>query len=189
MSDRIFDDRRAALEEAFFARQNEALLRKLREDDQQQGTRGALAAASGITDGAVLDQLLAMGIGTHTLSAFSLVPLVLVAWADGSLSSEERSAVLSGAHKAGLKAEDVAHKLLEQWLSRPPGGDLLPAWKAYTQALTANMEPMARGALRDSVLGKAEAVADAAGGFLGLGNRVSAAERAVMQDLATAFGA
>lgn len=189
MSERIFDDRRAALEEAFFARQNEALLRKLREDDQQHGSRTALATASGVTDEAVLDQLVALGIGSQTLTAFSLVPLVLVAWADGSLTTQERSAVLSGAQQAGLKAEDVGHKLLEQWLAEPPGAELLPAWKAYTQALTANMEPAARRALRDSVLGKAEAVADAAGGFLGLGNRVSAAERALMQDLATAFGA
>lgn len=187
MSERIFEDRRAALEEAFFARQNEALLRQLRETEQQQTARGALAMASGISDDAVLDRLLALGIGTQTLAAFTLAPLVLVAWADGTLSSEERSAVLSGAHKAGLKASDVGHKLLEQWLAQPPGPDLLAAWKAYTSALTAGMAPAQRQALREVVLGQAEAVADAAGGFLGLGNRVSAVERNLLAEMGAAF--
>ncbi len=187
MSERIFEDRRAALEEAFFARQNEALLRQLRETEQQQTARGALAAASGITDDAVLDRLIELGIGAQTLAAFALAPLVLVAWADGTLSSEERSAVLSGAHKAGLKAGDVGHGLLEQWLAQPPGGDLLAAWKAYTAALTVGMAPAQRHALRDAVLGQAESVADAAGGFLGLGNRVSAVERKVLTELGAAF--
>jgi len=187
MSERIFEDRRAALEEAFFARQNEALLRQLREADQQQSARGALSAASGISDPAVLDQLTGLGIGAQTLAAFALAPLVLVAWADGTLSSEERSAVLSGAHKAGLKAGDVGHRLLEQWLAQPPGPELLATWKAYTASLTAGMAADQRHALRDAVVGQAEAVADAAGGFLGLGNRISAVERARLAELGAAF--
>lgn len=188
MSERIFDDRRAALEEAFFARQNEALLRQLRESEAQRTTRGALAAASGISDEAVLDRLIAQGIGPQTLAALALAPLVLVAWADGSLSSQERSAVLSGAHKAGLKTGEVGHKLLEQWLAQPPGPELLQTWKAYAAALAAGMDAPQRAALRAAVLGQAEAVAEAAGGFLGLGDRVSAAERELLHELGAALG-
>jgi hypothetical protein len=187
MSERIFEDRRAALEEAFFARHNEALLRQLRESDPAQGAHAALAAASGINDAAVLGRLAGLGIGAQTFAAFALAPLVIVAWADGTLSSEERSAVLSGAHKAGLKAGDVGHKLLEQWLAQPPGPELLAAWKAYAHALVADMPLDQRHALRDAVLGQAEAVADAAGGFLGLGNRVSAVERKLLGELAAVF--
>jgi len=42
-------------------------------------------------------------------------------------------------------------------------------------------------ALRDAVLGQAEVVANAAGGFLGLGDRVSAAERSVLRELSAAL--
>ncbi len=188
MSERLMDERRMALEEAFFARHNDALLASLREADQKKTARGALAAASGISDEAVLDRLLALGLGAETLAALTLVPLVLVAWADGTLSSEERSAVLAGAHKAGVEAGGLGHKLLEQWLAGPPAPALSEAWKAYTGALVGGLAAEQRHALRDALLGQARAVADAAGGFLGLGDRVSAAERKVLHELAEAFG-
>ncbi len=55
-------------------------------------------------------------------------------------------------------------------------------------ALSASMDPSERNALRDSVMGKARMVAEAAGGFLGLGNKVSAEEQAVLDELAGVFG-
>jgi hypothetical protein len=72
-----------------------------------------------------------------------------------------------------------------------PGAHVGEAWKGYIGSLTAAMPEAERHGLRDAVVGQAEKVADAAGGFLGLGvgNRVSAAERAVLHDLAAAFGA
>lgn len=190
MTDRFLEERRAALEEAFFARHNEALLRALREADQKRTARGALAAASGIGDEAVLDRLLALGVSAETLAALTLVPLVLVAWADGSLSVEERAAVLAAAQKAGLTHDDLGHRLFEQWLDAPPGPELAEAWKAYARALSAARAPEERAALREAVLGQARAVAEASGGFLGLGigERISAAERRVLQELAAAFG-
>lgn len=191
MSDRGFGDRRAALEEAFFAKRNEELLHSLRLRDQQSSGEGALAAASGITDPAVLKRLMAMDIGPATLAALTLVPLVLVAWADGAMSQEEQSAILSAAHKQGVPPGGPGHKLLEHWMIEAPGPHIAEAWKAYIQALTATMPEAERHALRDVVVHRAEKVADAAGGFLGLGigDRISAAERAVLHELAAAFGA
>ncbi len=191
MSDRVFEDRRAALEEAFFAKHNQELLARLRERDRQATDEGALSAASGITDPAVLKQLLGLGIGAATVAALALAPLVLVAWADGAMSKEEQSAILSAAHKRGLQPGGPGHALLEHWMSQAPGPEIAEAWKAYIRALTASMPEAERHALRQAVLGQAEQVADAAGGFLGLGvgNRVSAAERAVLHELAAAFGA
>jgi hypothetical protein len=49
------------------------------------------------------------------------------------------------------------------------------------------LDPQARQRLRDEVMGRARAVAEAAGGFLGLGRKVSAAEEAVLRELAQAF--
>jgi hypothetical protein len=191
MPDKLFEDRRAALEEAFFARHNQELLNRLRAQDQQATEEGALAAASGITDPAVLKQLLGLGIGAASVAALALAPLVLVAWADGAMSKEEQAAILSAAHKRGVQPGGPGHALLEHWLAEAPPPALAQAWKAYIQALAAAMPEAERQALREAVLGQAEQVADAAGGFLGLGlgNRVSAAERAVLHDLAAAFGA
>ena len=56
MSKEFLGDRRAALEEAFFAKKDRELLQRLRELDQARQTKEGLSAASGITDESVLEQ-------------------------------------------------------------------------------------------------------------------------------------
>lgn len=187
MSDRFLDDRRAGLEEAFFANQNAQLLRQLRDADATRTGKEALSAASGIRDAAVLDKLVGLGIGSEALTALALVPLVAVAWADGSITDQERGAVLAAAEKTGLARQDAGYRLLEDWLRHRPPPALLAAWKDYTAALSATLDDDARLALRSGVLDRARAVAEAAGGFLGLGQRVSAAEKAMLDELDQAF--
>jgi hypothetical protein len=45
----------------------------------------------------------------------------------------------------------------------------------------------AKQALKQDLLGRARVVAEAAGGFLGLGTRISSAEQAVLTELEQAF--
>src|SRR5690242_6516966 len=80
MEREFLEDRRRGLEEAFFAQHDAALLRRLREAGEAKAKREALAAASGITDDALLDRLVALGISSETLTALSLIPMVAVAW-------------------------------------------------------------------------------------------------------------
>jgi len=177
------DDRRRALEEAFFAKQDQELLRRMRADDPARPERDRLAEASGLSDGAVLDRLVALGFGGGTVAALSLVPLVAVAWADGSLDARERDAVLSAAGESGLGGAGPGRTMLESWLDEAPTPELLAAWTDYVRALPAE----ARAGLRAGILGRARRVAEATGGFLGLTRSVSDAEEAVLRRLETAF--
>lgn len=189
MSGDALSDRGRALEEAFFAKQNEALRQRLRDTGDAAAKRQAFAAASGITDDAMLDRLVGLGIGADTLAALSLVPLVLVAWADGSIDAKERGAVLSGAEAAGINKAHPSHALLEGWLARRPPAELSTTWKDYIGAVSATMDGTARDALRRNLLGRARSVAETTGGVLGFGQRVSATEEAVLRDLGAAFAA
>ena len=54
-------------------------------------------------------------------------------------------------------------------------------------ALSAHLDQSSRGALKNELLGRARTVAEAAGGFLGLGNKISAEEARVLDELAAAF--
>jgi uncharacterized membrane protein YkoI len=110
MSEEFLGDRRKALEEEFFAKQNQRLLRQFRETMAVKAKHEALAAASGITDAAVLEQLAAVDLSSETMAALALVPLVEVAWADGTLDAKERSALLAAAEDAGL-SQDSASKI------------------------------------------------------------------------------
>ena len=71
MSHEFMDDRRRALEEAFFAQQTDAWRRQQREAAEAMTKREALAASSGITDSAVLDRLLALGLDGSSLAALA----------------------------------------------------------------------------------------------------------------------
>lgn len=181
------NDRRKALEDQFFQRENERLVDEMRKRDEKQSSKEALAEASGIQDDRVLDHLVSAGIRAETLAALALVPLVEVAWADGSMDRRERRAILSAAHDSGMKESGTAYRLLEGWLNDRPRPHLLETWKEYVGSLGEHMTADTRFALMDQILGRARTVAEAAGGFLGLGSRVSSEEQAVLDQLEQAF--
>jgi hypothetical protein len=188
MAEEFLSDRRRALEEEFFRRQERALLQQLRTAQARESAHEALAAATGVQDNTVLQKLSALGITSDTLLALGLVPLVAIAWADGTLDDRERQAIVSSLGVAGIAADSQAGQLVQSWLASPPPPSMLEVWSSYTAALAAALSPTERHNLRDSVLGRARAVAEAAGGFLGFGNRVSQAEDELLQKLARAFG-
>lgn len=187
MSQEFLNDRRRALEEAFFARETDAWRQRQRESAEAESRREGLQAASGITDAALLDRLAAQGLEAATLAALSLVPLVMVGWADGTLDEKERVALLRAAAEAGIASDSPARHSLTQWLSAPPPPALLEAWSEYIRASTAGMDAAARQTLKSGLLDRARGVAEAAGGFLGLGVRISPAESAMLAKLERAF--
>jgi hypothetical protein len=187
MAANILEQRRVALEEAFFAKYNEALRQQMIAADVAVAQHAALAEASGIADDAKLALLEQLGIGAGTLAALTLAPLVLVAWADGSVSAAEREAVLRHGAEAGLPADGPGMAMLEAWLSSVPPMTLEAAWAAYAAALAARMAPEARLALEAHVLQDARAVARLSGGFLGLAAGISDREKAALDRLRAAF--
>lgn len=181
-------ERRRTLEEEFFARREAETWARLRSRAEEESRRRELAAISGIRDEALLDRLFAHGIDADTFPALALVPVVEVAWADGDVAPAERVALLRAAADHGLQADDPAHGVFARWLAERPPDALVGLWKQYVAALCADLDTAAQMVLADEVLGRARAVAEAAGGFLGLGNRVSAAERRVLDELRRAIG-
>ncbi len=176
-----------ALEEAFFRKEQERLhdLQQLR-NEEASATR-ALAEASGIEDETILGRLASLGVRAETLAALTLIPLVEVAWADDKMEGREREAVLAGAESSGIAAGSPSHGLLQLWLDDRPAPDLSSAWRDFMAALCAQLSAEERLRLRDNLVGRARQVAEAAGGFLGLTDPVSAVERKVLDDLAGHF--
>ena len=187
MSGDFLGDRRASLENTFFAQQDAAIRRRMAENESTKAKRAALAEASGIRDEAVLDKLLALNVNSETLVAISLAPLVAVAWADGSIDANERTAVLQAAEKSGVSKQSSSYELLSGWLAKKPPAELTIAWKQYVSALIANLDEAAKTALKTELLGRAKSVAEAAGGFLSLTARISNAEQKVLDDLERIF--
>jgi hypothetical protein len=185
--DEILSDRRKALEEQFFRKQEAELVAKLRVKQEREGAKKSLAEVSGISDQAVLDHLLNVGVDARTSAALTLVPLVEVAWADGKLEDAERKAVLQAAESCGIRTGGESHQLLESWLTHRPDQQLRTAWVEYAKAACASMNAAEKERLKSELLGRARRVAEAAGGFLGLGPKVSRAEEITLAELHKAF--
>lgn len=180
-------DRSRALENAFFAKRDAAKLAALRAQLAKEAQVAELAAASGIEDHEVLEALVDLDIRAETYAALTLVPMIEVAWADGTLDAKERKAVLTSAAGQGVKEGTPAYGLLESWLEARPGTELREAWFAYLEALMERLPPNGRREFKRALVGRAEQVAEASGGFLGLTSKVSASERKVLDELNAAF--
>jgi hypothetical protein len=171
------------LEEAFFAEEDRRLLQRLRERREREDRLAALREVLPNADEALLERLLGLGIGPETALAVVLVPLVMVAWADGEIAPRERDAILRAAEERGVQAGTPARALLESWLGRKPGAALEQAWKRYVKTIFSHLGEAERRNARERMFGMARQVAEAAGGFLGVVSKISAAERTVLDEV------
>ena len=175
------------LEDAFFAKENARLLQQLRDRTRQQEERAALRQVVRVNDDGLIDRLIELGLGPETVLALQLVPLAVVAWADGEIEPREREAVLKAAAAEGVSPDSVAGKLLDGWLNERPSAEIVDAWKRHMRALWPQLSDKERTEIRASAIDRARSVADATGGFLGLTSRTSAQEKAVLDDLERAL--
>ena len=170
------------LEETFFATENERLLRELRAKVKLDEKRNALRAVVKAKDPAIIDHLLELGVEPETVLAVGLVPLAAVAWADGRLEDKERKAVLKAASERGVEPGSANHTMLEVWLKEKPNQRLMNAWKKYARGIWEQLTEHERILMRESIVGRAREIAEAAGGLLGVLS-ISPQEKALLEEL------
>ena len=175
-----------ALEDSFFAKENARILQELREASAHEEKKKEFREYLNIENEEVLDALIDLEVEPETLVAFTLVPLVEVAWADGEIQPKEREAILKAAMERGVEDGSPTCTLLRNWLQTPPDPVLLETWRGYIEELMVSLGERARAHLKSASIGRARAVAEAAGGFLGIGS-ISAAEKKMLEELEWAF--
>jgi len=175
-----------ALEDSFFAKENARILQELRAASALEEKKIEFREYLNIESEEVLDALIDLEVEPETLIAFTLVPLVEVAWADGVIQPKEREAILKAAIESGVVDGSPTCTLLRNWLQTPPDPVLLETWRGYIEELMNSLGERAKTHLKSSSIGRARAVAEAAGGFLGIGS-ISAAEKKKLEELEWAF--
>jgi hypothetical protein len=186
VSEVTLEERGRALENQFYEKENQEKLAAMKQKLDAQRTKDELRKASGMSDDAVLDRLVALGLRANTIAALSLVPLIQVAWADGAIQDNERTAILQGAHGKGLEEGTDGYELLQTWLKQQPGDALFTAWESYIKALASQLNDEQNRLLRNQIVGFAKLVATSAGGILGFG-KVSSTEDKVLARIEAAF--
>src|SRR6185295_3326141 len=96
-------------------------------------------------------------------------------------------AFLDAAAEHGIAADSPGHETLRQFLKECPREDARKAWFAWADQLNARLSVAERRELRDALLKRARQVAEASGGILGLGRRISANEQKVLDKIESVF--
>ena len=174
------------LEETFFAKENDRLLRGLREKATRDEKRKALQAVVKVKDAAFIEHLLDLGVGPESVLAVTLLPLAAVSWADGRLEEKERTAILRAASERGIAPGSANYTMLETWLKQKPSEKLMETWKKYARGVWEQLTKEEQTVMRLSVVGRAREVAEAAGGLLGLAS-ISPQEKALLEELEKVF--
>ncbi len=186
MTNDSLQDRGRAMEDLFFHDLDQKLLNQMKSELSAEEDRTALMAATGIEDREAIHHLVSQGISVETLASVGLIPLVAVAWADGKMEARERQAILKAANESGISSDHSSYQLISNWLTHKPSDSLLQSWKVYVTALKANLDQTSVGQIKRSVIDRAKRVANAAGGFLGVG-RTSQVEQEVIEELESVF--
>jgi uncharacterized tellurite resistance protein B-like protein len=187
MSNDIFEQRRKGFEAEFFAKREQELIAKVRGVLEKEQPRETLKKLTGIQDEKAIDTLVALNVNHDTLAAFALYPLVEIAWADGKVEEREREAFFKAAAEVGIPEGTPGHTALKEFLKDTPREEARKAWFAWSAALNKKLSPAERKKVRDAFLQRARTVAEATGGILGLGKRVTAAEQRVLDRIAETF--
>ncbi len=173
--------------DAMFHEQDQKLLKAFHDRMEKLDRRQQLAGVCGVDDEALLNHLIDLELQPEVVAALAVVPLVAVAWADNAIQPQERDAIMQAAEASGVTSQDGRYPILEHWLSNKPGREILDAWKLYIAALCKQLDDTEIEELKHDLLDRAQKIAEAAGGILGITRKISSRERQMLETLKQAF--
>jgi tellurite resistance protein len=132
----------------------------------------------------VAEEALNLGFDQETARVLPLVPLVEMAWADGTVSRAERNRVRELATNFGIDPDSEAFDFLELMLTEEPSDVFFDRVNRVVVHLT-DADPGTWD--YETLVDLLESVAEASGGFFGLTNPINSDERAVLRDIAEYF--
>lgn len=183
MSDaNMLNDLRKAKDEEYFHNKEQELVEKMRQRVSKEQERQELAEFFFVEDAEILDDLQALGYSRETIFLLFLVPVIHVAWIDGSVTSKEREAIIEIARERGMERDSRAESMLLDWLNDRPSEEFFER----TLRLIRNIlktRPKAVRMIREQTLAHyCNVVAGASGGFLGFG-KVSPAQQELIRKI------
>jgi tellurite resistance protein len=142
-----------------------------------------IAASMKTDDLEIAAQVKSLGFDGDSARIFDLLPLIHVAWADGRIQRAERARILRLLSLREISADTEAYKMVEALLEERPAEVWLEVSLGLLRRLIAE-RPWKAEALVEMCVG----IAEAAGGFFGLGDSISPQEREALVKIADALG-
>lgn len=175
-------------EDKYFAMKEAERRDKIRSDLDRRArelqTTREVAVTVGTDKPGVLDHLRALGFDADTGRVFDLLPLVYVAWADGTVSGRERKQITRVLHERGIEPDSHAAQLIAALLEKQPSAEFLEETVALLREIVSSSDERSR-----DIVDLCVEVAEASGGLFGIvGDPVSEAERELIAHIADQLG-
>ena len=189
MSQRFaWDELRRSREAAWFQQKEQELIEKLQQRSAQRAQRVAIGEAIGIEDEEILRALQELGYTRETVELLYQIPLVQVAWASGSVTTQEREWVLKLAGMRGAALERPAYQQLSDWLENRPSDEFFQTSLRIIGYLLDTLPESERQTARRNLVNFCTQIAIVSGGFLGLGSKVCEGEHETLGQIVAELG-
>lgn len=174
-------------EEKYFRQVEQEARRKLREKLEGNAAeleqKQSIAQSMKTDDLSVAERVKALGFDGDSARVFDLLPLVHVAWADGSIQRAERAAILRILDKRGIEPGTEAYRTIESLLEERPSDSYMKQSLAVLRALTGGTSERSQ-----EIVDMCIEVAAAAGNFFGLGKRIGEEEKDLIEEITRELG-
>jgi len=174
---------RTPREEEYFRKRDVELIERMISAAKLENERRQFADAAGISDQDILDDLERLGYSRETVMLVHLVPMVHVAWIDGSVSHPEREALFAMALLRGVKAGIPAHVQLSKWLNTRPSKEFFLKTQRAIRVLLQSHPPETRSAEAADLVRCCTNIASASASLFGFGPRICSAERQLITEI------
>jgi len=162
-------DRGRALEEEYFRRRDRELIDKMRQTAAADQARGDLGRKTGLEDPALLKELHDLGFTPETVILLPVLPVLEIAWAEGEITSAERSLIEKFARGRGVEHGSIADAQLTEWMaSRPDDTVFRGARRLVAAMLSSNARQEGSPLTIDELAIYCEQIAAASRGKFGL---------------------
>lgn len=142
-----------------------------------------IAESVGTEDHTLAERIKELGFDGESAPVFDLLPLVHVAWADGSVQKGERVAILDILKARGILPHSPGWLLMESLLEERPSDAFMHESIVLLREVVGE-----EGDRTGEIVDLCIKVAAASGGFLGLGHRIGPEERDLIARVSLALG-
>lgn len=150
---------------------------------KQLAEHSKIADAVGTDDHAIAERIKTLGFDGESAAVFDLLPLIHVAWADGTVQRAERSAILKILEARGIQPGTQPFQTIESLLEEKPSDAFMD------QSLELLREVVkSTGGRADEIVDLCIKVAAASGGFLGVGRRIGDEEKDLIAQISVQLG-
>ena len=179
----VFDQIARGNEAAYQQKKEQELLEHLRRGLERERARRNIGEALNVYDERVLEALENLGFTREVLVLLHIVPLIEVAWSDGTVSEAERAKILELAALRGIVPGTPAYDRMIPLLQDRPPPEAFAAVTRVIRVMFSTLPEEDRRRVEEVLPAYAAAVARASGGVLGIG-AISHQEEIVLDRIA-----